>query len=72
MIHDKLTIYLGGMIIGYGLITPVHLDGHPVAVVTGADLLVCEPDVETGKYNTYFYNDVSGSHYGITFGIWNG
>ena len=44
MIHDKLTIYLGGMIIGYGLITPVHLDGDPVPVVAGTDLLVREPE----------------------------
>ena len=35
------------MIIGYRLIAPVHLDGDPVAVVAGADLLVRKPEHNT-------------------------
>ena len=56
------------MIIGYGLITPVHLDGHPVAVVAGADLLVREPDKQNSfrmMVSEVIRNDIRND-------IWNG
>ena len=34
------------MIVGYRLITPVHLDGDPVPIVAGTDLLIRKPDAQ--------------------------
>ena len=42
------------MIIGYRLIAPVHLDGDPVSVVAGADLLIRKPDAHYRNYTLTF------------------
>ena len=42
------------MIIGYCLVAPVHLDGDPVPVVAGADLLIRKPDAHYTNYTLTF------------------
>ena len=56
------------MIVGYGLITSVHLDGYSVSVVTGTDLLVREPDKQNSfrmMVSEVIRNDIRND-------IWNG
>ena len=47
-------VHLGRVIIGYCLIAPVHLDGDPVPVVAGADLLIRKPDAHYRNYTLTF------------------
>ena len=69
LVVSKLFIaHLGRMIVGYGLITSVHLDGYSVSVVTGTDLLVREPDKQNSfrmMVSEVIRNDIRND-------IWNG
>ena len=47
-------VHLGRVIIGYRLIAPVHLDGDPVPVVAGTDLLIRKPDAHYRNYTLTF------------------
>ena len=47
-------MYLGRLVVGYCFIAPVDLDGDPVTIVAGTDLLIRKPDAQYRNYTLTF------------------